>query len=84
MSESTSYSLSNTQVADFGLASTDGATIDSGKLPIKWTAPEVKHKRRSLKRDKIDAVTGFEAFPFLQQIRHVEFWGAPLGDLLLW
>ena len=30
-----------TQVADFGLASTDGATIDSGKLPIKWTAPEV-------------------------------------------
>ena len=29
------------KVADFGLASTDGATIDSGKLPIKWTAPEV-------------------------------------------
>ena len=29
------------QVADFGLASSDGATIDSGKLPIKWTAPEV-------------------------------------------
>ena len=29
------------KVADFGLASTDGATIESGKLPIKWTAPEV-------------------------------------------
>ena len=29
------------KVADFGLASTDGANIDSGKLPIKWTAPEV-------------------------------------------
>ncbi len=29
------------KVADFGLASTDGVTIDSGKLPIKWTAPEV-------------------------------------------
>jgi len=28
------------KVADFGLASTDGANIDSGKLPIKWTAPE--------------------------------------------
>jgi len=28
------------KVADFGLASTDGVTIDSGKLPIKWTAPE--------------------------------------------
>lgn len=28
------------KVADFGLASTDGATIESGKLPIKWTAPE--------------------------------------------
>ena len=37
------WSLSGTQVADFGLASTDGATIDSGKLPIKWTAPEVGH-----------------------------------------
>ena len=30
------------KVADFGLASTDGATIESGKLPIKWTAPEVR------------------------------------------
>ena len=29
------------KVADFGLASTDGGTIESGKLPIKWTAPEV-------------------------------------------
>ena len=29
------------KVADFGLAATDGATIESGKLPIKWTAPEV-------------------------------------------
>jgi len=28
------------KVADFGLAATDGATIESGKLPIKWTAPE--------------------------------------------
>jgi len=28
------------KVADFGLASSDGETIDSGKLPIKWTAPE--------------------------------------------
>ena len=37
------------QVADFGLASTDGATIDSGKLPIKWTAPEVEHLNWDLK-----------------------------------
>ena len=29
-------------MADFGLASPDGAAIDSGKLPIKWTAPEVR------------------------------------------
>ena len=29
------------KVADFGLAATDGANIESGKLPIKWTAPEV-------------------------------------------
>ena len=28
------------KVADFGLAS-DGANVESGKLPIKWTAPEV-------------------------------------------
>ena len=37
------FSHSYAQVADFGLASTDGATIDSGKLPIKWTAPEVRN-----------------------------------------
>ena len=30
------------KVADFGLASSDGATVESGKLPIKWTAPEVR------------------------------------------
>ena len=29
------------KVADFGLAS-DGANVESGKLPIKWTAPEVR------------------------------------------
>ena len=30
------------KVADFGLASIDGSSTDaSGKLPIKWTAPEV-------------------------------------------
>ena len=29
------------KVADFGLASSDGVAVDSGKLPIKWTAPEV-------------------------------------------
>ena len=29
------------KVADFGLASSDGATVEGGKLPIKWTAPEV-------------------------------------------
>ena len=34
------------KVADFGLASSDGATIESGKLPIKWTAPEVGYQFR--------------------------------------
>ena len=32
----------------------------------------------------IFAVAGFAAFPFFQQIWHVEFWGAAVGDLLLW
>lgn len=57
-----------TQVADFGLASTDGATIDSGKLPIKWTAPEVKRLTQDLETDDIFDVSGSEAFSFLQQI----------------
>ena len=29
------------KVSDFGLASADGDPQESGKLPIKWTAPEV-------------------------------------------
>ena len=64
------------------MASTDGATIDSGKLPIKWTAPEVRILIRICK-EIIFAVAGTETFSFLKQIRHVEFWGAALGDLLL-
>ena len=77
------FSHSYTQVADFGLASTDGATIDSGKLPIKWTAPEVRNLIQDLQGGNF-AVAGTETFSFLKQIRHVEFWGASLGDLLLW
>ncbi|EDQ86681.1 uncharacterized protein MONBRDRAFT_33686 [Monosiga brevicollis MX1] len=41
------------KVADFGLAKrSDWGDIDSGKLPIKWTAPEVlKHKVSTSKSD---------------------------------
>lgn len=28
------------KVADFGLAREENYTVDAGKLPIKWTAPE--------------------------------------------
>lgn len=32
------------KVADFGLAREESFTLDCGKLPIKWTAPEaLKH-----------------------------------------
>ena len=37
------------KVADFGLASSDGATVESGKLPIKWTAPEVRYQISDLR-----------------------------------
>ena len=68
------------KVADFGLASTDGATIDSGKLPIKWTAPEVFC---NVWKKTTCNLAGIEAFSLLQQVWHVELRRVALGDLLV-
>eukprot|EP00055_Hartaetosiga_balthica_P005302 m.15374 g.15374 ORF g.15374 m.15374 type:complete len:458 (-) comp4463_c0_seq2:950-2323(-) len=55
------------KVADFGLArrSTDGA-VDLGKLPIKWTAPEVLRQKVSTSKSDVWSfgVTMWEIYSF--------------------
>ena len=60
------------KVADFGLASADGDRVESsGKLPIKWTAPEVRTFNKNLnilKNSHLSSSPGSSSRPVLQQV----------------
>ena len=60
------------KVADFGLASADGDRVESsGKLPIKWTAPEVRTFNKNLnilKNSHLSSSPGSASRPVLQQV----------------
>ena len=49
------------KVADFGLASADGDRVE-GKLPIKWTAPEVYINQELFLRIQCNAAAYFGIF----------------------
>lgn len=44
------------KVSDFGLTKEASSTQDTGKLPVKWTAPEAL-------REKVRREEGWSAFP---------------------
>lgn len=74
------------KVADFGLAKeSELGDIDSSKLPIKWTAPEVlKHKVSTGKSDGRGMECECLCSCVTANANSLELWHHHVGNLLLW
>ena len=78
------------KVSDFGLAREGVTRSDSQKLPVKWTAPEALKENvihlflLSLSLSSLFTCISFSlCLEIFKQIGRVEFWGFPLGTLLV-
>lgn len=80
------------KVSDFGLTKEASSTQDTGKLPVKWTAPEALREKVSKgpgvnpspELSRINADFLIHMAEIFHQVRCVEFWNPSLGNLFLW